>query len=444
METLQSFNPANGEVVGELVIDLRLEIDQKIKLARETQKSWSTTDIQERKRKIVAAYGELATKKTELAQLIHDEMGKPMRDAEAEVGNTVGEIEAFCDEIIEAVEPEVVENGGIKTVIYRDPYGVCVSIAPWNFPLMMLHDLILPALMTGNVVIMKPSEETPLTGKLYYDILSKHLPEFVLQFVAGRGEQGAELVAGDIDLVTFTGSKETGSKILQNAGKDLKRVLLELGGKDPMIVLDDADIDKAARFAVRNSFRNCGQVCVGTERIYVNENIADNFMSKLTELAKDIQIGPMVHSKQKQHVQQQIEEAVTSGAEIVYGNPKGKGGNFIDPIIMTNLNHDMSIMRDETFGPVACVVPVKTDEEAVRLANDTEFGLGAVVFGGDKERAGKVARKLTAAMVGINKSCGGASGTPWIGAGKSGYGFHSSKEGHRQFTQLRIVSEIIE
>jgi acyl-CoA reductase-like NAD-dependent aldehyde dehydrogenase len=232
------------------------------------------------------------------------------------------------------------------------------------------------------------------------------------------------------------------------ASQGLKRVILELGGKDPLIVLEDADIAGAAVFAARNSFRNCGQVCVSTERIYVLDSVADAFVSELkaeTEklvvgdgLEQTTEIGPMVNPRQRDHVLAQIDKAVKQGAAIVLGG-SGHHDNFVQPTILNGVTHEMEIAREETFGPVACVMRVSDDDEAVRLANDTEFGLGAVVYGAE-QHAARVARRLTAGMIGINRSMGGAKGSPWVGARQSGYGFHSSRDGHRQFAQTRVVS----
>ncbi|MEE9129809.1 MAG: aldehyde dehydrogenase family protein, partial [Phycisphaerales bacterium] len=252
-----------------------------------------------------------------------------------------------------------------------------------------------------------------------------------------------------VDMIAFTGSRAAGKHILGSASAALKRVILELGGKDPMVVLDDADIKAAAKFAVNNSFRNAGQVCVSTERIYVDEKIADAFEREVVQLAGDlktgdgmeenINVGPMINDTQREHVLKQIRAAVSQGAHVAFGGADHPE-HFILPTVLTNVTHDMDIMRDETFGPVACIERFTDADEAIALANDTPYGLGAVVFGGNRQRAADVARRLDAGMIGINKGCGGASGSPWVGAKQSGFGYHSGKQGHRQFTQPRVVS----
>lgn len=215
-----------------------------------------------------------------------------------------------------------------------------------------------------------------------------------------------------------------------------------------MIVLEDANLDKAAQFAASNSFRNAGQVCVSTERIFVLDSVAEEFEQTLAELAsvmtvgsgiEGADVGPMVNATQRDHVLGQVEAAVAEGATVLAGG-KGHHDNFVTPTVLADVTGDMEIARAETFGPVACVTRVASVDEAVEMANDTAFGLGAVVFGGDEEATASVARRLTAGMIGINRGVGGASGTPWVGARESGFGFHKSKDGHRQFTQTRVVT----
>ena len=242
-------------------------------------------------------------------------------------------------------------------------------------------------------------------------------------------------------MITFTGSQATGKAILTEAGKGLKRVVLELGGKDALIVLDDADIEAAASFAARNSFRNAGQVCVSTEKIYVDKSVEKEFMEAFIAKTKEMQIGAMVHRRQKDHVIGQVKEALGKGAEIAYGELAESDDNVFNPMILVNVNEDMNIMQDETFGPVACVQTVDNDDDAIRMANLGDFGLGGAVFSKDTSRAHNIAKGVKTGMIGINRGPGGAKGSPWVGARGSGYGFHGSAAGHRQLTQIRIISE---
>lgn len=447
--TLVSRDPANGEVVGEVEVTPVARIPEMVAAARDAQPAWEGLGHEGRAELLERASQGFAAREDELARLITREMGKPLAEARAEVRSLHAGVREHLDEIGEALAPEPFQDGNVRSVVYHDALGVCAAITPWNFPMSMPSWMVLPALAAGNTVLLKPSEETPLCGQAYVDVLNEVLPDGVLQVVHGADEQGKALVAADVDLVAFTGSAEVGKRIMRAVSDSLKRLILELGGKDPMIVLESADLDSAARFAAHNSFRNAGQVCVSTERIFVTDPVADEFERLLVErtleirqghgLDEGVRVGPMVSTRQRDHVLAQLQAAVASGARVLAGG-EGHHDNFVTPTVLTGVTESMSIARDETFGPVACVTRVSTSDEAVRLANGTPFGLGAVVFGAEDEETERVARRLKAGMVGINRSVGGVRGTPWVGARQSGYGFHKSKDGHRQFTQTRVVT----
>lgn len=444
---LASHDPSTGEKVGEVPVTPSADVPAAVAAARAAQAEWGALPLEQRRETLLRASAIFEARADEIGELMTREMGKPLREAVGEV-RAVADMERELAEMVDALSPEVLEEENTRSTVYRDAFGVVAAITPWNFPLMMPHWMVLPALVAGNAVVLKPSEETPLTGQAYADVLNEVLPPGVLSVVHGADDQGAALVQSDVDLIAFTGSRETGKKILTAAAAELKRVVLELGGKDPLIVLDGADLGAAAKFAARNSFRNAGQVCVSTERIYVERAVVEPFLAALvTETEKmvvgdgrlaDTRVGPMVSAGQRDHVLGQIDDAVQRGAKVAFGG-EGHHGNFVVPTVLTGITEEMAIAREETFGPVACVTPVDDADEAVRRANDTPFGLGAAVFGPD-EKAAAVGRKLTAGMIGINRGCGGAFGAPWVGARQSGYGFHSSRDGHRQFAQVRVVT----
>ncbi|MCO4743985.1 MAG: aldehyde dehydrogenase [Proteobacteria bacterium] len=447
MSKLVSVDPATGATVGEVSITPVSEIANVVGRARAAQPSWAKLTLTERRDLLLDAGKQLELQAEAVGEQLCREMGKPLREAVGEV-RAVARMADELDEMVEALSPEVVDGGRAKSTLYRDAFGVVGAITPWNFPIMMPHWMVLPALMAGNTVVLKPSEETPLTAQSYVDALNTVLPDGVLQIVHGADDQGRALVDSDVDLLAFTGSRAAGISILTNAAKGLKRVILELGGKDPMVVLPGTDLDRAAAFAARNAFRNAGQVCVSTERIYVQRELYEPFLTAFaSEAEKMVQgngmdegvaIGPMINARQRDWVLKQIDDAVAEGARVVTG-ASGHHGNFIVPTILADVSHSMSVAKDETFGPVAAVIPFDDDDQAVTLANDTPYGLGASVWG-EPERAALVARQLGAGMIGVNRGCGGVSGTPWVGAGQSGYGFHSSKEGHRQFAQVRVLT----
>jgi len=452
MTKLQSLNPLNGEVVGTVVVTPPQDIPGLVARARAAQPEWAELGPARRAELLGRAAARFKERAEELARLITREMGKPIRESQGEARGIGAGLVGELEEIVQALEPEKVEKNHLRSFIHRDPLGVCAAITPWNFPVAMPNWMVLPALAAGNTVVFKPSEETPLSGQAYADILGEDLPPDVLLTIHGADEQGKALVRSNVDLIAFTGSREVGKHILQSAAGTLKRVILELGGKDPMIVLEDADLEEAAHFAAWNGFRNCGQVCVSTERIFVHETIADPFLELLTREAEGVVVGdgmdrettlgPMVNQRQREHVIEQVREAVRNGAKVMAGGT-GDRDVFVLPTILADVPEGIGVTEEETFGPVVSVTRVASEEEAVERANATPFGLGAVVFGSDEGRAERVARRLNAGMVGINRACGGAPGTPWVGARESGYGFHKGRDGHRQFTQTRVVSRAV-
>lgn len=446
--TLNSYNPSTGELVGSVPVTPADRVEAVIAKARAAQPAWAAMRAQERADLLKPAGEALVAKAEELGRILSLEQGKPLAEGVGEVNACGAGMAETADEVAQAVQPEELRGEGAKSMLCYDPFGVCAAITPWNFPILMPHWAVVPALVAGNTVVLKPSEQTPLIADAYVKVLNEYLPEGVLQIIHGEDDQGKALVAGDVDMIAFTGSKTAGQHIMAAAAPGLKRLILELGSKDPCIVLEGADLEQAAAFAARNSFRNCGQVCVSTERIYVQESIKDAFVDKLLEQTKaftigdcldeNANIGPMVMREQKEHVLRQVEDAKSKGARVLFGGNE-HDGNFVEPTVLDGVTHDMDIMTVETFGPIACVASVKDADEAVELANDTEYGLGAVVFG-EEETARAVGRRLTAGMIGINRSMGGTGGAPWVGARHSGIGYHSGPLGHRQFCQLRVVT----
>jgi acyl-CoA reductase-like NAD-dependent aldehyde dehydrogenase len=451
MDVLRSLDPATGEVVGDVPVTPPEAVQDAVDRVRSAQPGWAALGTSGRAEVLARAAQVLTDRADRHAELITREMGKPLKESRIEAKSLGTGLERELEEMIEALEPDVIESAGTRSTVYHDPLGVVGAITPWNFPMSMPHWMVLPSLMGGNGVVLKPSEETPLCGQAYADALNEVLPEGILVVVHGADEQGKALVRSDVDMIAFTGSREVGKHILREASGSLKRVVLELGGKDPLIVLEDADIEKAAKFAAFNSFRNCGQVCVSTERIFVLDSVADAFEEALADLAAAMRtgsgmegadVGPMVNAHQRDHVLEQIDRAVEAGATVLVGG-EGHRDNYVTPTVLSGVTDEMEIGTVETFGPVACVTRVGSVDEAVERANDTRFGLGAVVFGGNPEGTEAVARRLTAGMVGVNRAAGGLPGTPWVGARESGFGFHKSRDGHRQFTQTRVLTRAI-
>lgn len=448
MRTLKSYDPATGELVREVRITARSAIAEIVAQAKSSQPQWASLDINGRRDILLRAASRLSENANELARLITREMGKPLRESLSEVNVVIDNFADELSDISEALQPEHYQEGGMHSTVYHDPAGVCACITPWNYPVAIPHWLILPALTAGNAVLFKPSEKTPLAGEAYARIMQEVLPPSVLQVVYGPASTGRAIVNSPVDMIAFVGSSDAGKQILRSAPKDFKRVILELGGKDPLIVLHGADVSAATAFAVKNGFRNAGQICVSTERVIVIRDLAQQLISGMVEGAKSLvlgngmdmetQLGPLVDVGQRDRVMRLVKDAVSQGAKILCGGAELEG-SFMQPTILADISPGMAIAQEEILGPVVCVHVVDSEEEAVRLANDSRYALGAVIFG-PEDSAQKVARNLRAGMVGINGAVRGVRGTPWVGAQHSGYGFYGSADGHRQFSQTRVVT----
>ncbi|NDV27546.1 aldehyde dehydrogenase [Desulfovibrio sp. JC010] len=441
---LNSYDPCNGELVGSVEITPVENISDVVSTARSASKEWGSKSINERAEIVSRAFSGLEPHISELAELISREMGKDLRRSGGEASGTIYGGSYIADSVKAALQTRRVSN---ETRVEYKPLGVAAVISPWNYPLAMANNLIVPALVAGNTVVFKPSEETPLVAGQYVEILNRVLPEGVLNIIFGTAEQGKTLVESDVNIIAFTGSMAAGKDIMRRASGGLKRLLMELGGNDPMIVLHDANIESAARFAVASSFENAGQMCTSTERIYVDERIADPFEARVVEIASayrvgpwnepGVNIGPIVNATQHAKIVEHIKDAEDKGARILLGG-SNQPERYINPTVISGMTPDMLMEQDETFGPVVAISRFSDVEDAISRANDSDYGLGAVVYG--KENAEAVADCLEAGMVGINQGVGGMGDAPWVGAKMSGFGFHGSAEGHRMFAQTRVVN----
>ncbi len=443
-KTLCSYNPATGEPLGEVAVTPTGDINNMVARAGEAAKSWRELGIEGRVELIKKAWAGLESSMDDLAALLSREMGKDIRRSGGEVSGTVYGGEYLAREAANALQTR--PAGGDTRVEYR-PLGVAAVISPWNYPLAMANNLIVPALTAGNTVVFKPSEETPLVARAYVECLNRVLPENVLQIVYGDAAQGRALVESRVNIIAFTGSRAVGKEIMGRAAGGLKRLVMELGGNDPMIVMEDAHLEAAARFAVAASFENAGQMCTSTERIYVDKRIADAFERRVAEIAGQyrvgpwdmpgVNIGPIVNERQHRRVVEHIRDAEEKGARILLGGSEQKAP-YVTPTVICDMTDDMLMEQEETFGPVVAMRRFGDLDEAVRMANNSSYGLGASVYGG--KGAGAVADRLEAGMVGINQGPGGGGNAPWVGAKESGYGFHGTADGHRLFAQVRVVS----
>ena len=445
-----SYNPATNEEIGRVKKFSDEEVKDAVKKSRRAFSSWSENSFAERKHIINRAREVILDEMDEIARLISDEMGKPVAEAfSAEIAPVLDLMQYFARNTAKILKPRRINIGQLKflgrssKIIYK-PLGVVGIISPWNFPFSIPLGEVVMALMAGNTVVLKPSELTPLVGKKIGEIFEKtDLPENVLQVITGDGKTGAALVEAAPNKIMFTGSVETGRKIAANAAKNLTPIVLELGGKDPMIVFADADLERTSSAAVWGAFTNSGQACSSVERLYVEESVAEKFTNLVVEKAKKLtqnygndaktDVGSMVSENQLKIVENHVADFEISGAEILTGGKRNENfdGVFFEPTVISKANNSMKAMREETFGPTLPIAVFKTEAEAVELANDTEFGLTASIWTKDLQKGRRVAEKILAGTVTINEVLytHGIGQTPWGGFKNSGYGRTHGLEG---------------
>ena len=445
-----SYNPATNEEVGRVRNFSDEEVEAAVQKSRRAFEIWRKSPFAERRRIVMRAREVILAEMDEIAKLISNEMGKPVAEAiSAEIAPVLDLMQYFAKNTEKMLRPEKRGIGmfglmGRSSKIIYKPMGVVAIISPWNFPFSIPLGEVVMALMAGNTVVLKPSELTPLVGEKIVEIFEMaNLPKGVLQVVSGDGKTGAALVDSAPNKIMFTGSVATGKKIAAAASKNLTPVVLELGGKDPMIVFADANLEKASSGAVWGAFTNSGQACSSVERLYVEEKIADKFTQMIVEKTRelqqglgsdaDIEIGSMSSEDQIKIVEDHVEAFKESGAEILTGGARNKNfeGVFFEPTVVKNANNKMLPMREETFGPTLPIATFKTEDEAIELANDTDFGLTASVWTGDLSRGKRVAEKILAGTVNVNEVLytHGIGQTPWGGFKDSGYGRTHGKEG---------------
>jgi acyl-CoA reductase-like NAD-dependent aldehyde dehydrogenase len=436
-------NPATQEMIGTLPNLNANQIAAAVERAASAQARWAATSVRDRLR-ILARFGELlCDQKSAIAAVISREAGKPEAEAlSTEILVVLDTVKYLKNNLPGFLRPEPVRHGNPamklkRGRLLREPYGVVGIISPWNYPFSVPSVQTLTALATGNAVALKPSEFTPFSSLELQRLLREAgLDPELLQVITGDGAAGAALLSTGIHKAVFTGSVATGKRVAQAAAARLLPVVLELGGKDPMIVLEDADVDVASSAAVWGAFMNAGQTCLSVERCYVHERIYGKFLeacvAKTGKLRlgcgadPNVDAGPMIHERQLRTVQTHVEDAIARGARLLAG---GKplfqlGPNFFAPTILADVDHSMTVMREETFGPVLPVRSFKTDDEAIALANDSEYGLAASIFTSNRKRGEALAGRISAGTVMVNDvlACFGISEAPHGGVKASGIG----------------------
>ncbi len=455
-----SYNPATGEEVGRVPQVSSDEVRDAVTRSRIAFQNWKTTSFTQRSSYIMRAREVILSEMDEIAHLISAESGKPFGEAiSMEITPVLDLMQHFARNTEKLLAPHRVNIGlyallGRSSKIVYHPLGVIGIIPAWNYPFSIPLGEAVMALMAGNTVVIKPSELTPLVGLKIGDIFTKAgLPENCVQVVTGAGPTGAALVEAAPDKIMFTGSVATGKKIAEAAAKNLTSCVFELGGKDPMIVFEDANLELASSAAVWAAFCNSGQSCSSVERLYVQESIADELTRKIVEKARalkqgvgdseDVSIGAMSSERQMKIVEDHVEDLRASGAKILTGGQRNPDleGLFYEPTVIANANNAMRAMQEETFGPTLPIATFSTEEEAIRLANDSEFGLTASVWTRDKTRGERVARQIESGSVCVNEVLytHGIGQTPWGGFKNSGRGRTHGKEGLMELVQPQHI-----
>lgn len=458
--SVDSVNPATGEIIGRFQKTRLEDLPAVLARAREVQRHWSLRPLQERSTTLLRLRDVVYARRDEVLDVVCRETGKPR-------------VEAIFTELIFVLDmagfiarwaprwlrPERVphHNIAVKAKSARisfEPWGAVAVISPWNFPFSIPMTALIPAVAAGNAVILKPSELTPWTGDFVGELFREAgFPAGLVQVVQGAGDAGAALIEAGPDKVFFTGSVATGRKIAEACGRKLIPSVLELGGKDAMIVLADADLDVASSAAVWGGFMNCGQACLSVERIYVEQPAVASFTQLCVEKTRklrlgppgdsDAEIGPMIHTRQVEKVEAQLADAAARGARLLVGGKRRRdlGPNFFEPTVVAGVNGSMLLMQEETFGPVIAIQTVESAEEAVSRANDTIYGLAASVWTKDARRGAEIAAQLHCGSVMVNDvaSYYGICEAPHGGCGASGWGRSHGRHGLLEMVQVKYM-----
>jgi acyl-CoA reductase-like NAD-dependent aldehyde dehydrogenase len=448
---MRVIDPATEQVLAEPREDDGPTLAKKTAAARAAQPVWARTPMAQRLA-AVRRFGELLqSRRDSLAHTLTSEVGKPIRQSRNELTAMQGRIDFFLEHTARAIEEEVVlpatGSPAMEERIRYEPLGIVASISAWNYPYFVGSNVYLPALLTGNAVLYKPSEYATLTGLAVAELLHEAgVPKEIFQPVVGGGEIGRALLEQDVDAVCFTGSYATGRRVAEAAASRLLRVQLELGGKDPAYISDDVDPATAATALVEGAFYNGGQSCCAVERIYAHRGIAGAFVKAFVEAARALvvgdpadertDIGPLARRAQLDVLEAQVADAVSHGARLELGGKRRAGrGYYFEPTVLTRANHRMTLMREESFGPIMGIQEVGDDDEAVRLMNDTEYGLTAAVYTGDRSRAERILAQVNVGSAYWNCCDRVSPRLPWSGRKHSGLGTTLSVAGIRTFVQ---------
>lgn len=453
---ITSTNPSrNFEIIGEVEAFTEQQVKDAVAKARTAQPKWAALSQEERNAAVESFIGVCNTHADEIAELMAKEMGKPIAQARSQVKESPDFFHAQMEGVSKALAEEIVyEDDTQRHHLVREPLGVIVCITPWNFPFLNIAWQAGQALLAGNTIVFKQSEEIIVFAELMGKLVAKSkIPEGVFNVVLGDGKVGELLAQEPVDAILFTGSTRTGQRITELAAKRSTRVLTEMGGSAPGIVFEDADVPAIIDTVYMARFENTGQFCDGLKRLLVHESKLDEVLAALKKvndgkkvgdaLDESIDLGPLVAKRQVDALKEQVQDALDKGAQVVFGGkePEGLQGAYYEPTVLTGITFNMRVWKEEVFGPVLPVVTFKAEEEAIKLANDTIYGLGAYVFTKDKERYFRVAKQIQSGIVGHNNALYFSTNTPFGGYKASGNSRTLGIEGFHEVTQVKVISE---
>jgi succinate-semialdehyde dehydrogenase/glutarate-semialdehyde dehydrogenase len=453
-EAFDVLDPATGDLVARMAAASAADVEAAVDAAERAGRAWAAVTAPERARVMRRWYELIVENADDLAMILTAEQGKPLHEARGEILYGAGFVEWYAEECKRTYGEVIPTNVvGRRLLTVRQPIGVTAAITPWNFPSAMILRKAAPALAAGCSMVIKPAPETPLSATALAELATRAgVPAGVLSVVTGPAEVvGAVLTQSPVvRALSFTGSTEVGKLLMAQSAGTIKKLALELGGNAPLIVFDDADLDLAIAGAMASKFRNAGQTCACANRILVQSGIHDAFVERLREAVADLTVGngfedgseqgPLISADAVHKVQRHIADAVAGGARVVHGGDVHElGGTFFQPTLLTGVRADMLVAREETFGPLAAIISFETEEEAVAMANDTEFGLTAYFFTRDLARTWRVGEALEFGVVGINTGLISYEGAPFGGVKESGLGREGSRHGIDEFTEIKYL-----
>jgi len=453
-ENFDVLNPATGETIASVAKAGKSETEQAIAAAQRAFPGWRSKTAKERAEILYRWYQLMIENKSWLGKLMTAEQGKPLKEAEGEVEYAASFIQWFAEQA-KRVNGEIIPPAKPGSRIYatREPIGVVAAITPWNFPMAMLTRKLGPALAAGCTGIIKPANNTPLSAFALLALAKKAgVPDGVLNAVAGDTQAISDAIMASkaVRKISFTGSTQVGKLLMRNAAETMKKVSMELGGNAPYIVFDDADIDAAVKGAIANKFRNAGQVCVSVNRFYIHSSVYDRFVNQLADEVKQLKVGngvddgvivgPLIEKSALEKVEEHVKDAVAQGGRIVAGGARHPlGGNFWQPTVIADAHEGMKLAKEETFGPVAACFRFDDEEEVIRRANDTEFGLAAYFYTQNLQRVFRVSAALESGMVGVNECAVSTELAPFGGVKESGLGREGSVLGLEEFLEVKAL-----